>query len=379
MDQRKILVKDFEKKIEVNKEEIRTILIKTGDYLFKNCKKDARASAQDDYDAAKKQLESRQQYEQSKDRINVIVDRLTDVSAELTDIRVQTESIERGNQPVYELLGEKAYQHLRKDPARYNQFSDVFIELNNQIEDIENIELDISNIKEGKQERKFFEKIADTGQVTYLKGMKMIRSKTLPRLYREAGKKLAETSFLETTGNEEVLKAARPYLQNKEKLDQLQTRKEQLENEKKDLESELFSFGVDKRSDRRIEELNRNIESADENYRERIYNIAVKVREEPPAAVADKKEFKDYIESIGKLEKQNEQYKENITKLNAAIEADNLARQIERMKENIEDHKRRIKEHERDIEDLKQRISESEAEKKRYEEIRGPEEITLES
>jgi hypothetical protein len=379
MEERKVLIKDFEKKIQTNEEKIRLLLIQTGEHLFAKAKKDTRSAAQDDYDAAKRQLDSLEQYRDSKKRILAILERLSEIKEEMANSSGQIDTIERANLPVYEILGEKAYEHLRHDPTRYNQYSDVFVDVNNQIEDIENIENDIEAIQAQKKQRKFFEKIADTGQVTYLKGIKMVRAKTMPRLYREAGQKLTETNFLETTGNDEIINAAGPYLQNKEKLQELHNRIERLSEEEKSLESELINLGVDKRADRRTDELDRNIAAAQEKYTERLLAIARKVRENTPEAIASLSEYKEFLKEIAKCEKQNEQYRENITKLNAAIEADNCARQLERMNESISDRERRIREYEQEIDDLRKRIAETEEEKKRYEEIRGPKELTLHS
>ena len=247
------------------------------------------------------------------------------------------------------------------------------------MEDIENIETDIERIQDQKKQRKFFEKIADTGQTTYLKGVKMIRAKTMPRLYREAGQKLVETNFLETTGNEEIQQAAEPFLQNREKLQELHGKIGNLEEEEKSLESELINLGVDTRADKRTEELDRNIADAEAGYAEKLLAIARKVRENTPEAVAKLPEYQTFLKKVEEKEQQNEQFRENITKLNAAIEVDNCIRQIERMNENISDRKRRIQEHEQEIADLQNRISETEEKKKTYEEIRGPEDLTLQS
>lgn len=379
MDERRLLIKDFETKIDANGIKIKELLEQTGEYLFTHAKKDTRSAAQDDYDAAKRHLESLEQYRQNKNRIIAILDRLQEIRKERNQTAGQIETIERANQPIFEELGEVAYEHLRRDLSRYNQYSDVFIDVNNQIEDIENIENDIEEIQEQKKDRKFFKKIADTGQVTYLKGIKMIRSKTMPRLYREAGEKLTETNFLETTGNEEILKTAEPFLQNRDKHVELNSLISKLDDEEKSLETELINLGVDKRADRRSEELDRNIADAKQKYNEKIYSIAQKIRENTPASIGSLQEYKDFMKQIGDLEKQNERFRENITKLNAAIEVDNCIKQIGRMNENIEDLQRRIREHQQEIKGLEQKITDTEAEKKKFEEIRGPEELTLES
>jgi len=379
MDQRRILIKDFEEKIESTEAEIRSTFIKAGEFLFNKAKKDTRSVAQDDYDTAKKQLDSRQQYEGTVKRIHAIMERLQEISKATGENRTQIDSIEQSNLPVYEKLGETAFVYVKKDSHLFNQYSDVFMEVKNQNEDIENIEQDIESIQSNREGRKFFEKIADTGQMTYLKGVRMIRAKTMPRLYREAGKKLTETNFLETTGNDDVLAAAKPYLQNKDTLEELKGRQDALGEEKKNLDSELAASGVDKRPEKRIDELQKNIAEANLKYEEKLLGIAEKIRDNTPEAIQQIDEYTGFISQVEESEKKIDHYRENITKLEAAIEVDNLARQIERMHENIADHKQRIKEHESGIEDLKKKIAESEDEKKRYEEIRGPEEITLQS
>jgi chromosome segregation ATPase len=379
MDQRKTLIRDFEKEIETKQRSIQDLLYKTGQYLFENYKKDTRLKAQDDYDAAKKLGEQIDEYSSVKKRIGEIENRLSDIKEEIGEVGTEIENIERTNSPLYEKLGEAAFLRFKKDPQEFSGYRDVFAQIEDQSDEIGAIERDIDKLQEPERDRKFFEKIADKGQLAYLKGVRMVRSKTLPKLYAQTGRELVKTDFLDTTTDEDLLKIADPFLKNRSKLQNLEDRRNRLGAEEEELHTELQQLGVDKRADRRIEELDRNIEAAEEKLRSRLTNIGTAVRSDTPSSIADDSSYKDFISSITENEKKIENYRQNIAKLEAAIEADNLARQIERMKETIEDHKRRIEESKREIGNLEKRIEEAEQEKTKQEEIRGPEEITLQS
>ena len=379
MDQRKTLIRDFEKEIETKQRSIQDLLYKTGQYLFENYKKDTRLKAQDDYDAAKKLGEQIDEYSSVKKRIGEIENRLSDIKEEIGEVGTEIENIERANSPLYEKLGEAAFLRFKKDPQEFSGYRDVFAQIEDQSDEIGAIERDIDKLQEPERDRKFFEKIADKGQLAYLKGVRMVRSKTLPKLYAQTGRELVKTDFLDTTTDEDLLKIADPFLKNRSKLQNLEDRRNRLGAEEEELHTELQQLGVDKRADRRIEELDRNIEAAEEKLRSRLTNIGTAVRSDTPSSIADDSSYKDFISSITENEKKIENYRQNIAKLEAAIEADNLARQIERMKETIEDHKRRIEESKREIGNLEKRIEEAEQEKTKQEEIRGPEEITLQS
>ena len=379
MDQRKTLIRDFEKEIETKQRSIQGLLYKTGQYLFENYKKDTRLKAQDDYDAAKKMGEQIDEYSSVKKRIGEIENRLSDIKEEIGEVGTEIENIERTNSPLYEKLGEAAFLRFKKDPQEFSGYRDVFAQIEDQSDEIGAIERDIDKLQEPERDRKFFEKIADKGQLAYLKGVRMVRSKTLPKLYAQTGRELVKTDFLDTTTDEDLLKIADPFLKNRSKLQNLEDRRNRLGAEEEELHTELQQLGVDKRADRRIEELDRNIEAAEEKLRSRLTNIGTAVRSDTPSSIADDSSYKDFISSITENEKKIENYRQNIAKLEAAIEADNLARQIERMKETIEDHKRRIEESKREIGNLEKRIEEAEQEKTKQEEIRGPEEITLQS
>ena len=379
MDQRQTLIRDFEKEIETKQKSIQDLLYKTGQYLAENYKKDTRLKAQDDYDAAKKMGEQIDEYSSAKKRIGEIDNRLQDIKEEIGEINTEIETIERSNSPIYEKLGEAAFLRYKQNPQEFSRYRDVFARLGDQSDEIDAIERDIGKLEEPERNRKFFEKIADTGQLAYLKGVRMVRSRILPRLYGETGRELAKTDFLDTVTDEDLLRIAEPFLQNRSKLKELEERQKHLLSEEEELHMELQRLGVDKRSDRRIEELDRNIEAAEEKKRARLINIGITVRSDTPSSIADDSAYKDFISSIEENEGKIENYRKNITKLKAAIEADNLARQIERMKETIEDHKHRIEESNREIINLEKRIEESEKEKAKQEEIRGPEEITLQS
>lgn len=379
MDQRKTLIRDFEKEIETKQRSIQDLLYKTGQYLFENYKKDTRLKAQDDYDAAKKLGEQIDEYSSVKKRIGEIENRLSDIKEEIGEVGTEIENIERTNSPLYEKLGEAAFLRFKKDPQEFSGYRDVFAQIEDQSDEIGAIERDIDKLQEPERDRKFFEKIADKGQLAYLKGVRMVRSKTLPKLYAQTGRELVKTDFLDTTTDEDLLKIADPFLKNRSKLQNLEDRRNRLGAEEEELHTELQQLGVDKRADRRIEELDRNIEAAEEKLRTRLTNIGTAVRSDTPSSIADDSPYKDFISSITENEKKIENYRQNIAKLEAAIEADNLARQIERMKETIEDHKRRIEESKREIGNLEKRIEEAKQEKTKQEEIRGPEEITLQS
>jgi chromosome segregation ATPase len=213
--------------------------------------------------------------------------------------------------------------------------------------------------------------------VAYLRGLRLLRVKGYPKLYSKLGKELADSGYLSKSDKTELLETAKPYLENKEHLDELKSRREELKTERERLTDELKSAGIDRKPDHRIEELNKSIETTNRKLRGKLEEIAGAVREKLPEKIGADVEVRSLITRIDEAEAQINRFEENIDKLEAAIEADALAKRIDQMREGIEGHNKRIAEHQTAIEDLEKRIAEAEGEKARLEKKRGPEEITL--
>jgi chromosome segregation ATPase len=377
MDQRKVLIEDFKKEIGKARGYVSDTLSDMGMYLFENHKKETRAAAQDAYDSVKHLADEIHASSENKERIIEVSERLNEITDEYADIEGEIEEIERANQPIYEKLGEAAFKAYMEDPGSFTGFEDIFSPLSKQQSEIEEIDAEIRSLSQETKTKKFFEKIADRGQVAYLRGLRLLRVKGYAKLYSKLGKELADSGYLERSDDSGLLEAAKPYLENKEHLDELKRRREELKNERERLTDELKSAGVDRKPDNRIEELNKTIESTNLELRAKLKEIAEAVKKKMPEKIEADTEVRSLITRIEEAEAKIKRFEENISKIEAAIEADVTAKRIERMREGIESHRKRIEEHTAAIEELEKQVGEAEKEKARLEKERGPEDITL--
>lgn len=371
------MIEDFKKEIEKAREYTADTLADMGMYLFENHKKDTRTTAQDAYDSVKHLVDEIQSSSENKERIIAVSERLNEITDEYVGVEDEIEELERANQPVYEKLGEAAFEAYMDDPGSFAGFEELFAPVRKQQSEIEEIDAEIRSLSQETKTKKFFEKIADRGQVAYLKGLRLLRVKGYAKLYSKLGTELADSGYLKGSDNSELLEAAKPYLENKEHLDELKRRRDELKAERERLTDELKSAGIDRKPDNRIEELNKTIESTNRKLRSKLKEIAEAVREKRSEKIEADVEVRSLITRIEEAEAKINRFGENISKLEAAIEADLAAKRIGQLRERIEGHRKRIEEHTAAIDDLEKQIAEAEKEKARLEEERGPEEITL--
>ena len=371
------MIEDFRKEIEKAGDFISETLADMGMYLFENHKKETRTAAQDAYDSVKHLIDEIQSSSENKERIIRVSERLNEITDEFAQTESEIEEIEQANQPVYEKLGEAAFTAYMDDPGSFAGYEELFSPVRKQQSEIEEIDAEIRSLSQETKTKKFFEKIADRGQVAYLKGLRLLRVKGYPKLYSRLGKELADSGFLSKTDSAELLKAAEPYLENKAHLDELKKRREDLKSEREGLTDELQSAGIDRKPNNRIEELTKTIETTNRKLRAKLKEIAGTVREKLPEKIEADTEVRSLINRIEEAEAKINRFEENISKLEAAIEADAVTRRIGQMRDGIKTHKKRIEEHTAAIEDLEKQIAEAEKEKSRLEKKRGPEEITL--
>ena len=371
------MIEDFKKEIEKAKDNVSDTLSDMGMYLFENHKKDTRTAAQDAYDSVKHLVDEIQSSSENKERIIEVSERLNEITDEYGEVESEIEEIERANQPIYEKLGEAAFKAYMEDPGSFAGFEEFFSPLRKQQSEIEEIDAEIRSLSQETKTKKFFEKIADRGQVAYLGGLRLLRVKGYAKLYSKLGKELADSGYLEKSDDSGLLEAAQPYLENKEHLDALKRKRDELKNERERLTDELQSAGIDRKPDNRIEELNKTIESTNRKLRDKLKQIAEAVREKMPEKIEADVDVRSLVTRIEEAEAKINRFEGNINKLEAALEADATAKRISRMREGIEGHRKRIEEHTAAIEELEKQIGEAEKEKARLEKERGPEDITL--
>ena len=327
------------------------------------------AAQKDEVSRIETEIESHKRY---IEKINTVLNRQQQIANDIEKHRLEIEELEQSVAPMYEQIGEQAFEIYKQNPFVDQQFVDMFSELVKNQEDIRDIDEQLDHLERETGEKPFLDRMVAKGKIALLRNRRTTREQNTPRLMRKAGKAVTESNFVTVVDAPALTRALEPYHEVHTRIDQIRRLITDLENERATLDSELAELEADKKPVRRVSELEQQIESLRvtlQSVYQRTgdtYLTEFNKDEQPPQAIAEPTaRVQTRKNEIAALEKQ-------IDRLRAAIAVEELNDKISGYQKKIGALEEKIAEQQRMVQQYQQEMTDAEAEKARLEKQRGP-------
>jgi DNA repair exonuclease SbcCD ATPase subunit len=377
VDPRKRLVTELNRRIAENTVEASSQLERLGDYL---AGQDEKAFSDPEFLAVRRNvLELRAQLPASRRQVRSImqcVEKNAELEAGLRGAGQRFEELQRENETICEEIGRFSYEAFRSQSLPLEGLAELFVKVGRQEQELASLSQDQERSRGSMRSGNILRMIGGAGRGFFLRSAVGFKRKAVARAYAEAGRGVCESPLAES---EPTLKRRlEPYRQNRARQEELAREAEALREEQSKLRGELRELGADKSHQRRVRELERGIQRAEEELAQTSRQLGELYRAKPVRSLGTDPEVKNRLRRAAQAEKASEKYRKRIRRLEAAMQIDALDAQVRAMREKIEKVTREIRAREQEVRELEERIAASEGERERLVKVRGPEQDLLE-
>ncbi len=329
--------------------------------------------------ASDAQIQSRlKELQKMRDRIVEIGNRLTEIKQADDELEKRRKELGAELEPHYEAIGENAFRVYRNNPLVDQEYADIFTPVQEAHEEIKQTRAELDQAESELENRPFLEKMVVRGRIIVLRNRLSLRENQIARLYRDAGRQIAATDFITTIGDPELERAAAPFLEKTEETHRLEDESASLREEREALEGELRTLGVERRPAARLSDIDSLIQTAESERKESLIAVANAVREAmPDADLGD--EVRAELESVAAIERDREDARERLERVEAAIQAERLLGEKSQLETTIGRKRSQIEKLQADIEGLEREKAGLESMITAAEQRRGAEADLLES
>jgi len=306
-------------------------------------------------------------------RIQEITTRVSEIKDEISRARREISRLENEVVPVFEQIGERAFELYRNNNYLENEYTDEFRDLVQRSNEISEIDREIEELENSGEDSSVLKRWVSGGRLALLRSRRSNKLEGLPKLYRKAGAALCETDFLATMNDTELNRIAEPFLAARRRIQQLENSIGELDQERERLRAELHEMDAEKRPSRAVATLEERVEELKARQNECYGKLADHVIESNAEPTEIPEGARTAIEEIGRLEAEQEKRQERISRLEAAIEAEQVAAEIERLEQRAATLRERLSEIQSEIEKADERIAETKQRHRQLLALRGSE------
>lgn len=377
MDPRKRTITELNRRIAENSVEAAAQLEKLGDYL---AAQDEKAFSDAEFlELRRGVLELRAQLPAGRRQVRRImqcVEKITGLETRLRAAGERFAELERENEAICEEIGRFSYEAFRSQSLPLEGLAELFVKVGRQEQELAGLSEDQERSRGSMRSGNILRMIGEAGRGFFLRSAVGFKRKAVARAYAEAGRGVCESPLAESDAA--LKRKLAPYRENRARQEELGREAEALRGEQAGLRDELKELGADKSHQRRVRELERGLERAEEELEQACRRLGELFRAKPVRSFATDPEVKNRLRRAAQAEKAGEKHREQIKRLEAAIQIDALDGQVRAMREKIEKVTREIRAREQEVRELEGRIAASEGERERLVKVRGSEQDLLE-
>ncbi|OHD72309.1 MAG: hypothetical protein A2V99_13930 [Spirochaetes bacterium RBG_16_67_19] len=377
MDPRKRVITELNRRIAENSVEAAAQLERLGDYLAAQDEKSF--SDAEFLELRRGVLELRAQLPAGRRQVRRImqcVEKITGLETRLRAVGERFAELERENEAICEEIGRFSYEAFRSQSLPLEELAELFVKVGRQEQELVGLSEDQERSRGSMRSGNILRMIGEAGRGFFLRSAVGFKRKAVARAYAEAGRGVCESALAESDPT--LKRKLAPYRENRARQEELGREAEALRGEQSGLRGELKELGADKSHQRRVRELERGLERAEEELEQACRRLGELFRAKPVRSFATDPEVKNRLRRAAQAEKAGEQHRKQIKRLEAAIQIDALDAQVRAMREKIEKVTREIRARGQEVRELEGRITASEGERERLVKVRGPEQDLLE-
>ncbi|MFP4382527.1 MAG: hypothetical protein ACLFST_08460 [Spirochaetia bacterium] len=361
--------------IEKERQEIGSLYKKIGNYLFEEKPELSGNPLQEmNYTSGKEITSDIETVDNRIEEIIAITEHQTELRNRIKTNTASIKALKTQNREQYEQIGEAAYEAYKRNPFVDKRYKDLFLELEQNHQELKEMENDIDRSEQNLSEKPFFNKVVERGKIFLLRNKRTSKVNAIPRFYKHIGEQICESDFLETTENELIKQTAQPCIERRRTIQDLEAKNDMLENDITKMDEELSELCRGNRTDRELAVLKKERQDK-ETQLEGVYeSIGIAFVAEPDKTIVSDPDVNTPLDRIRVLEADIRKEEEQVTKLSAAVKAEELTASIKKTELTIDSKNSQIEALKEELANLKSELEETEKELKRFESIRGPEE-----
>jgi len=377
MDPRKRVITELNRRIAENTVEAASQLERLGDYL---AGQEEKAFSDPEFlELRRSVVELRAQLPAGRRQVRRImqcVEKITGLEARLRGVGERFAELERENEAICEEIGRFSYAAFRSQSLPLEGLAELFVKVGRQEQELSSLSEDQERSRGSMRSGNILRMIGEAGRGFFLRSAVGFKRKAVARAYAEAGRGVCESPLAESDPT--LKRKLTPYRENRARLEELGREAEALRVEQAGLRNELKELGAEKSHQRRVRELERGLQRAEEELEQACRRLGELFRAKPVRSFAADPEVKNRLRRAAQAEKSSEKLRKQVRRLEAAIQIDALDGQVRAMREKIEKVTREIRAREQEVRELESRIAGSEGERERLVKVRGAEQDLLE-
>jgi chromosome segregation ATPase len=371
----KSVIRSLQSNIDAERQEIGSEYKNIGKYLFTEGMESTENPVQETNFASGKEIKSDiQELDDTIDEINTVTEQQQNFRNQIKTNISSIKALKTQNREYYEQIGEAAYEAYKRNPFIDKRYKDLFLELEQNHQELKEMENDIDRNEQNIAEKPFFNKMMKRGKLFLLKNKRTSKVNAIPRFYKNIGEQICESDFLDSTENELIKNTAQPCIDRRKSIRELENKNDKLENEIASLDEELSTLCSGNRPDREINRLKKEKQDK-ENQLEGVYeSIGIAFVSKPEEKLSNDPNVTKPLTKIRSIEENIRKEDEKITKLSAAIRVEELCSSINKLEDSIIAKENQITQLTDEINKTKEQLVDAQREKEQFESIRGPEE-----
>jgi chromosome segregation ATPase len=279
-------------------------------------------------------------------------------------------SIHKDVESHFEEVGAAAFAAYKNKPL--SQYEELFADLMKIDEEIMRIEKELEHLSSESRERGFFGRVKDKGKAVYLKGSLKAKLMGRAKAYRTVGKAVCNSNLAAELQDPELSRVMAPVEASKDLASQLQQRSEEIAREKEQLSKRLEELGVQDGVSKRIKELQRKISHMQMALSEIHATLGRTYQEHNLSSQISSPQIETLSQGIENLHQENDQHRNRIKRLEAAIEADQVEQSINQANQQIARLEGEIAQRQQEIDRLRELVRQCEQHRQSLLQQRGP-------
>ena len=379
MDPRKRVITELNRRIAERAVEVSTQLERLGDYLANQ--------AEDSFsdpsflEIHRHVQELRRRLPASRQQVRRIMqgmEKNADLEARFKEAGDRYVELQNEIDSISEEIGRAAYASLGGgSPEQKEQLDQLFSKVARQERELQALMEDQDRNRTSIRTGNLLKIIGEAGRSFFIRSAVNFKRKAVARAYAEAGRQLCESPLADELADSSLRRQMAPYHESKKKLEALASDTEALHKQQSELREELKELGAEKSYQRKLREIERQIQKTETDLQESCQTLGELFRGSPVRSFVADPEVKKRLARAALAEKAVEKHRKQIGRIEAAIQIDALDSQARTMQDKIEKLTREIRSRQQEVRALEKRISEGENKKDGLLKIRGSEQTLL--
>jgi hypothetical protein len=294
--------------------------------------------------------------------INKLSDSMADLDKQIGESKAVLIEREKAYKSIYEHIGTAAYTAFKSNQEKLRQYEHIFaelIKLDSRLAQFNKVDITTKD-----SEKNIIKQFVDAAKSMYRNQKHKFIQLRYPGLYRQAGKEIQTTDFIEDAAFEALNEAMNPLVDNEKAITELNNTIHTLQEEKNDITETLFSLEVKDKPQKRIREINDEILLMEEHIEDCYIEIFdVCSRHECFKKIKNEK-IEEYSGKLATLEKENEKSEDEIKRYETLIKIETLNGKITKAGNKIEHIKNQIVKQEQELKAVEKECAQLEKQKK---------------